>query len=446
MLTATIAIEPSSFRPGGLPSGRPALHHASAGAPRPLPKESALKPAGVDRSDASSRRPLDGLRVLDLSRVLAGPHCARLLCDLGADVAKVEPPEGDLLRFYEPRQHSLSWYFSQHNTGKRNLSIDLSRAEGVEVVRALADHSDVLVENFRPGVMDRLGLGFEQLAGTNPRLVYASINGFGASSPEAARRAYANVIHARMGLLEREARNADRPPQALGWNAADVTAALHAVIGILAALQQRERTGRGQHVEVAMLDAMLAADDVAVNLANGKQTLEAPGDAIFEVGGEPLFVAGVVGMGSRGIFRAMRRPDLASDPRFSTPARRRENAAELRSLVGAWLAGFPDLASAEAALAAEGIATTRVYSTAEALRLPEVEARSLVREIDDRGGGTLRVIDSPWRFSEASSGIRGVAAYRGEHNREVLREVAGLDDSRIDALEASGILSSRKPG
>lgn len=389
--------------------------------------------------------PLDGLRVLDLSRVLAGPYCGRLLCDLGAEVVKLEPPEGDLLRFYEPRRHSQSFYFTQHNAGKRDVSLDLSRPEGVEIVRALAERSDVVLENFRPGVMERLGLGFAELSARNPRLVFASINGFGAGSPEAGRRAYANVIHARMGLLEREARNAGGPPRAFGWNAADVVAGMHALVGILAALQQRERTGLGQHVEVAMFDAMLSADDVAVYLANGQESLDPPGDAVFTVGGDPLFVAGALGMGARALFRAMGRPELSEDPRFASPASCRRHGDVLKAIVGGWLATFPDLAAAERALSEAGVATTRVHSTAEALRLPEVTERGLLREIDDRGGGRLRVIGPPWRFSGAEVDVRGGAPYRGEHNREVLREVLGFDDARIDALEAAGILSARTP-
>ncbi len=391
-------------------------------------------------------RPLEGLRVLDLSRVLAGPHCGRLLSDLGADVIKLEPPEGDLLRFYEPRRHSLSFYFTQHNAGKRNVSVDLSRTEGVELAASLAERCDVLLENFRPGVLARLGLGPETLLARQPRLVYASINGFGAESPEAKRAAYANVIHARMGLLEREARSGGRPPQALGWNAADVTAGLHATIGILSALAQRERTGCGQHVEVAMLDAMLAADDVAVYVANGQETLAPPGDAIFEVGGALLFVAGAVGMSVPRIFTAMGRPELLRDPRFESAAARAQHRDAIHAIVAGWLAGFSDLESAERALDAGRIASSRVHSTAEALRLPEVEARGLVRALDDRGGGTVRVIDSPWRFSGAESGVHGSAAYRGEHNRDVLRELLGWDDARIAALEAAGVLSRRVPG
>jgi crotonobetainyl-CoA:carnitine CoA-transferase CaiB-like acyl-CoA transferase len=195
-----------------------------------------------------------------------------------------------------------------------------------------------------------------------------------------------------------------------------------------------------------MLDAVVEADDVAVYLANGQEALAPPGDAVFEVGGALLFVAGAAGMSAPLLFGAMGRPELARDPRFATVAARGENRSALCAVVGGWLATFPDLASAERALAAAGVAATRVYGTAEALRLPEVVARGIVRELDDRGGGTVRVIDAPWRFSEAEAGVHGVAAYRGEHNREVLREVLALDDARIDALEALGVLSARVPG
>lgn len=389
-------------------------------------------------------RPLDDLRVLDLSRVLAGPHCGRMLTDLGADVIKVEPPSGDLLRAYQPRRNGIAVYFAQQNIGKRNVCVDLSKPEGVEIVKALAARSDVVLENFRPGVMERMGLGYPTLAAANPGLVYASISGFGAQSPESRRRAYANVIHARAGLLEREARNGSRPVQALGFNAADTYSGLQALIALLAALHQRTRTGRGQHVDIAMFDTMLAVDDAAVYVANGVETVEPPGDAVFDVAGEPLFVAGAVGLAARLLFEAMGRPQLRDDPRFATPAAVRAHRAELHAVVDGWLSHFPDVASAEQALAAAGVASSRVYSTAEALRLPEVAARGMLAAIDDRGGGTVYVTNSPYRFSDAESGVHGVAAHRGEHNRDVLREVLGYDERRIDSLERAGVLVSRK--
>jgi crotonobetainyl-CoA:carnitine CoA-transferase CaiB-like acyl-CoA transferase len=368
-----------------------------------------------------------------------------MLTDLGADVIKVEPPSGDLLRAYQPRRNGIAVYFAQQNIGKRNVCVDLSKPEGVGIVRALAARSDVLLENFRPGVMERMGLGYPTLAAANPGLVYASISGFGAQSPESRRRAYANVIHARTGLLEREARNGTRPVQPLGFNAADTYSGLQALIALLAALHQRARTGRGQQVEIAMFDTILAVDDAAVYVANGVETLDPPGDAVFDVAGESLFVAGAVGLAARLLFEAMGMPSLRDDPRFATPAAVRVHRDELHALVAAWLGCFPDVASAEHALDTAGIASSRVYSTAEALRLPEVAARGMLVAVDDRGGGTLYVTNSPYRFSDAESGVHGVAASRGEHNRDVLRELLGYDDDRIDALEGAGVLVSRRP-
>ncbi len=390
-------------------------------------------------------RPLDDLRVLDLSRVLAGPHCGRMLADLGADVIKVEPPAGDLLRAYQPRRNGIAVYFAQQNVGKRNVCVDLGKPEGVEIVRELAACSDVLLENFRPGVMERMGLGYETLRARQPRLIYASISGFGSGSPESKRRAYANVIHARAGLLEREARNGAHPVQSIGFNAADTYSGLQALVGLLAALHQRTRTGLGQQIEIAMFDTMLSVDDAAVYVANGVETPDPPGDAVFDVAGEPLFVAGAVGLAARLLFDAMGRPELRFDARFSTPTAVREHRDDLHACVADWLAGFPDLASAERALDAAGVASTRVHSTREALRLPEVSARDMLVAIDDRGGGTMQITNSPYRFSAAESGARGFAAHRGEHNREVLRERLGYDERRLDALEAAGVLVARRP-
>ncbi len=190
-------------------------------------------------------RPLEGLRVLDFSRVLAGPHCGRALADLGADVVKVEPPAGDLTRFATPRRASMSFYFAQQNAGKRNLSLDLTRPEATALLLRLVERADVLLENFRPGVMERLGLGYEAAAAANPRLVYASISGYGQDGPWAQRRAYAVVIHAEMGMTRRSIDHRGGPPANEPFSHADVYAGLECLAGILAALFQRERDGPG---------------------------------------------------------------------------------------------------------------------------------------------------------------------------------------------------------
>ena len=197
-------------------------------------------------------RPLEGLRVLDLSRVLSGPFCGRALADLGADVVKVEPLDGDMTRFSHPRVNSMSLYYAQQNAGKRNVSMDLRRPEAIELLLRLAETSDILLENFRPGVMEAMGLGYAAVSARNPRIVYGSITGYGQDGPWSDRRAYAVVIHAEMGMLGQSIEHRGGPPRHEPFSHADVYAGLECLAGVLAALYQRERTGRGQHVDVAM--------------------------------------------------------------------------------------------------------------------------------------------------------------------------------------------------
>ncbi|MEJ2130527.1 MAG: CaiB/BaiF CoA-transferase family protein, partial [Gammaproteobacteria bacterium] len=205
--------------------------------------------------------PLEHLKVLDLSRVLAGPFAGRMLCDLGADVVKVEPPEGDITRLWGRVIAGLPGYYHQQNVGKRNISVDLRAPGATEVVFELVRQADVLIENFRPGVMDRLGLAYAKLREVNPRLIMLSISGFGQEGPESHLPAYAPVIHAEVGLIDRLSRRGRIPPKDLPLNVADTNAGLHGLVALLAAVIMRERTGVGQHIDIAMVDATTATDD-----------------------------------------------------------------------------------------------------------------------------------------------------------------------------------------
>ncbi|MCU1360261.1 MAG: putative CoA-transferase, partial [Ilumatobacteraceae bacterium] len=213
-----------------------------------------------------SHGPLEGVRVLDLTRVLSGPHCTRMMCDLGADVIKVEPPGGDMTRFASPRINGLSSYFVQQNTGKRNLSLDLTSPEAVELLLSLAEHCDVLIENFRPGVMDRMGLGHDVVSRRNPRIVYASISGYGQTGPWVHRRAYAPVVGAESGFTKAQG-DARRHTDGTTTHAndphsnADVYTGMECAASILAALYQRERTGRGDRIDVSMAQTMLYVNE-----------------------------------------------------------------------------------------------------------------------------------------------------------------------------------------
>src|SRR4051794_20642790 len=220
---------------------------------------------------AAAPGPLDGVRVLDLSRVLSGPSCGKALADLGADVIKVEPPEGDLTRTAQPRVGGLPVYFAQQNCGKRCVSVDLRLEAGRDIVVDLAAASDVVLENFRPGVTDRLGVGYEAVRARNPRIVYCSISGYGQRGVMSDRRAYAPVMHAELGLMEFSARRLRAAPRPEAVSHADLYTGLQATIGILAALLQRDQFGEGQHIDVSMAEVMLQATEwTAVELAGGE--------------------------------------------------------------------------------------------------------------------------------------------------------------------------------
>jgi len=377
-----------------------------------------------------------------------------MLVDMGADVIKVEPPDGDLTRFTYPRVNSISTYFTQQNCGKRNISLDLRRPEALELLVELAAHCDVVVENFRPGVMARMGLGPDALLARNPRLVYASISGYGHTGPWQQRRAYAAVVQAESGATELEGTVTGirvNPMMSHG----DVYTGLECLASILAALYQRERTGRGQWVEVSMAETMLAVNEhvqweiLARPPEPGQVPSFRPGDypVLTLRSGRRVVVAGhPASDGTFGQYiAAMGREDLRDDPRLATTADRIEHLDVLIDALGAWAAGIDDEAAIEAAFEAQGLAMGVLRTVQQIAESDWAEERGAIVAVDDRGGGTVRVPNSPWRFADATTGVRGGPAYRGEHNRDVFGDLLGLDAAALDRLEADGVLSSRGP-
>ena len=379
-------------------------------------------------------RPLEGLRVLDLSRVLAGPFAGRMLSDLGADVVKLEPPQGDITRRWGDMRHGIAGYYTQQNAGKRAICVDLDRPGGREVVHALVPHCDILIENFRPGVMARHGVAWSDLAPLNPRLIMLSISGFGQEGPEATRAAYASVLHAESGIIARQAeldRNAPTDPV---LSIADMNAGLHGLVGVLSAVLLRERTGEGQHIDLAMLDVMLVTDDYA-NFALDEIPLIRGGGEVWDAPGGPVMVTGDF----RNLWREMVRRHGVVDP---TPegAPLPEKIRCRRGAAQAWFLSFDEREGLIAALDRSNLAWGDVRPTAEAYASPTAQARGTAAEVDDRGGAKRKVVQSPYRFSNAESGVRGAPAYRGEHNREVLAEWAGLSTAAIEGYEKDGVL------
>lgn len=362
-----------------------------------------------------------------------------MLCDLGADVVKVEPPEGDLTRRWGEIRQGMSGWFLQQNAGKRNICVDLKASGGPELVRRLAAVTDVLIENYRPGVMARFGLDYQTLSALNPGLLMLSITGFGQQGPDAGRQAYAPVIHAESGLIARQAEFDAAWPTDPILSIADTTAGLHGLIAVLAALRLRDQTGRGQHIDLGMLDAMLATDDYASHGIDG-YPIRRLGGEVWEAPGGPLMIAGEF----RNTWYQLSRVHHLADP---TPkgADLETKIHSRRHAVRRWLQDFPDRAAVAAALEEADLAWAEVRSTEEAFASPSVAARGMVVEVEDGQGGRRRVVQSPYRFSDASSGVRGPAAARGSHNASVLSDWLDIGDDEIDRFGASGILLSEEP-
>ena len=403
----------------------------------------------------TASRPLEGIRVLDFTRVLSGPHCTRMLSDLGAEVIKIEPPEGDLTRFAYPRVGSMSTYFAQQNVGKKNISLDMKQPEAVEIVKQLVAKSDILVENYRAGVMNKLGLGWNVLSNINPRLIYAAITGYGVTGPWSHRRAYASVVNAETGLTGLQAAARRDAPTNDPHSHADVYTGMEAASAILAALYQRTTTGLGQFVDVSMAQTMLY-----VNEHVQKELFERPlpTDQVvsFQPGDYPVLTTGdgrdVVISGhpaERGTFDmflvAMDAPHLAHDDRFKDVSSRLANIEELLDLLRQWAATVPTAEEFEQRAARAGLAMGVLRTMDELATTDWAHDRRAVIRIDDRSGGTFRVPNSPWHFSGSDTGTRGEAKFRGEDNRSVLTELLGYSDDDVTRLTHDGVLSERLP-
>jgi CoA:oxalate CoA-transferase len=395
--------------------------------------------------------PLHGLVILDFTRVLAGPYCTRLLADLGARVIKVERAGGgdDMRKGHlqlEPGRDDQSSYFTRINVGKESVGLHLGRPESREIVGDLARKADVAVENFAPGVAERLGVDYETLVAVRPDLVYCSISGFGQTGPWRERPAFAHIIHAASGLMHLE--QGDSPaPRVANLQAADVLSGAHAFGAILAALWRRARTGKGARIDVSMLETLIAADDVSVAaVLNGGEEIGSPrpGMAIYEIGGRHLALqtGGSAEIWPR-LLEMMDRPELAHDARFSTAQARREHWPLLRDLIGQWLTRFRTVDEAVTALASARIPSAPVLEPREVVAHPHLLERQAFPDVPHPSRGRVRVTASPYHWDGRPVHPAGPAPYRvGEHSRMVLSGLLGYDTARIDTLIASGAVEA----
>jgi CoA:oxalate CoA-transferase len=396
---------------------------------------------------------LDGVKVLDLTWVLSGPYAAMVLCDLGADVIKVErPPYGDVARTTGPfigneAEDAESSYFFSINRGKRSTLLNLRSAEGKELFLKLVEKVDVVMENFTPGTMERLGLGYEVLSARNPGIIYSATSGFGQTGPDRDKPALDVVVQGMGGVMSitgEEGGGPVRPGLSLG----DIAAGLFTAIGILAALNERNSSGRGQMIDISMLDCQVAV------LENAFARYSATGEPPRAIGTRhPLstpfqafptadgYIVIALGFGLENIWglfcAAIDRPELIDDPRFETPGLRTRNHAVLEPLLNEAMRQQPTSHWVRE-FEAISLPCGPLNSIPEVAAYPQVVAREMLQEVESGRGNKLTISNSPLRLSRTPGAIRGGPPGVGEHTREVLAELLGLDEAAVEAEFARG--------
>jgi crotonobetainyl-CoA:carnitine CoA-transferase CaiB-like acyl-CoA transferase len=382
----------------------------------------------------SAPDPLAGLRVLDFSRVVAGPFATRMLADLGADVVKVEPPEGDLTRLWGKKTAGLTGFYTQQNAGKRNICIDMKTPRARQLLLDMATKADIIVENYRPGVMERLGLAYDDFAAVNPRVIMLSISGFGQNGPASARAAFAPILHAESGLLGRQGRFDETTPSDPMLSIADTNASLHGLVAVLSALHLRESTGTGQHIDLAMLNSMTVTDDYAHHALDHEPIVRL-GGVVWTTKDGDLLAAG----NERAQWYQLSKAGFVEDG-LEPGAALEEKIATRHRVLEEFYAGFDVRADLLAALDRANIAWAEVRQPEDVFDTDMAVDRRLSVAIDDRAGGQRRVVQSPYHFSNARSEVRSGAPFRGEHNAEVLADWLALDEVAVTALEDEHVL------
>ena len=374
--------------------------------------------------------PLAGIRVLDFTRMLAGPFCTALLADVGADVIKVEGKEGDDARHFAPRRGGESAYFMLINRNKRSITLDLKSAEGKKIAHDLAATCDIVVENFKPGVAARLGVDYETLSAINPAIVYASISGFGQSGPFSHRPAYDIIAQAMSGIMSINGPVGSGPTR-VGESIGDLVAGLHATWSILAALNGSRRDGKGQHLDIAMVDSILSimvtalsqylfTGEVPTRIGNANP-ISAPLDS-FEAKDGGLIIAVANDSLFERLARAMDMPELPQDPRFATDIARKANEAALKKILEGWTLRR-SVEEVVVRLEAASVPASPILSVDQAISNAHAEARQLVKMADHPTAARIPVVTQPVQFLGARIDPPRAAPLLGQHSAEILEEL-----------------------
>jgi crotonobetainyl-CoA:carnitine CoA-transferase CaiB-like acyl-CoA transferase len=393
--------------------------------------------------------PLQGIRVLDFTRVLAGPAASLALADLGAEVLKIEPPgTGDETRSFPPFRAGESHYFLSVNRGKKSIVVDLKTTAGVALVKDLAAKCDVLIENYRPGVMDRLGLGYEALSAINPRLIYCAISGFGMTGPLRDRPSFDIVMQALSGALSVNG-EPDRPPTKLGIPLGDLVGGVNGPMGILAALYERSMTGRGRLIDVSLFDGMLGMLAYLPQLAfftgadpkpQGSQHPNLVPYGVFPAKDGSIVIACLTNSFWANICRALGMDDWIEDPRFDTLVKRRD----LRETVNERICGVTTRKTVNElveVLTQHQVPHAPILGIQDALSQPQAVAREMVVETDHQLLGKIPIVNRPIKFPADPQPVPAAPPVLGQHTDEILRDILGLTAEEIAQLRVSKIVA-----
>ncbi|MCP5096754.1 MAG: CoA transferase [Chloroflexi bacterium] len=392
--------------------------------------------------------PLEGLIVLDLTRVLVGPYATMILADMGADVIKIEMPgTGDDARAFPPHINGESAYFMSLNRNKRGMTLNLKKGAGKQVFLDLVRKADVLVENFRPGTMTKLGLDYETLREVNPRLIYAAASGFGQTGPYSRRAAYDAVVQAMGGIMSVTGQAGGEPTR-VGTSMGDITAGLFTAIGVLTAVYHREKSGKGQMVDVAMLDSQVAILENAIArytvtgqvpqpIGNRHPSI-IPFETFATADGTIMVAAGNDALW-RKLCVALGEPDLATDARFVTNPMRAENYDELWPILASLLSR-KETAVWQTILDEAGVPNGPINNVAQVMADPQVQAREMIVDVDHPVAGHTDLPGIPIKLSETPGSIRTPAPLLSQHTHNILAELLNYDQDCIESLQNEGVL------
>jgi len=403
----------------------------------------------TDAESGTWTGPLQGVRVLDFTRVLAGPSAALALADLGAEVLKIEPPgSGDETRSFPPFREGESHYYLSINRGKKSIVIDLKTDEGLALARDLAAKSDVLLENYRPGVMDRLGLGYEGLTTENPGLIYCSISGFGKDGPLRDKPSFDIVLQALSGALSVNG-EPDAGPTKLGIPLGDLVGGINGPIAILAALHERHRTGRGRLIDISLLDGMMGMLGYLAQLAffkeenpqrQGSQHPNLVPYGQFPASDGAIIVACLTNNFWARVCRALQRTELIEDPRYDSLEKRRERREEVNDIVAGFTIGHT-VEELVDLFTEHQVPNAPILGILEALAQPQAKARNMVVETEHQTLGSIPIVNRSIRYVDAEQPTPTAPPVLGQDTDEILSDVLGLDEDRIAALRAAGVIA-----